>query len=77
MNSLIVENRRYYMVVDRGRILFRSHDRAAAGAYCRGWNSPTAAILKVQPARGTETAARRLHRRKPIKGTYVNQPVHA
>gem|GEM_PF-3026452 len=47
MNDASLRTRRLFLVIDGGRVLFRSADRARAWAYQQGWNSPTATVVKV------------------------------
>ena len=36
-----------FLVIDEGRVLYRSKDRAQARAYQQGWDSTTAAVVRV------------------------------
>ena len=50
--------RKWFLVIDEGRVLYRSKDRAQARAYQQGWNSTTAAVVKVVrvwPPNGAQT----------------------
>ena len=49
----------FFLVVDRGRILFHSPDWSLAWAYYQGWDSRTARILRCEPVPTAEGDAGR------------------